>query len=253
MRIMIDGHKVSTNIRTSKELLLMIKDLSRTFQWKTRYNPSEEIVHIMTPNMPELTTLPIPVTEPISQRLDGKIICLDAGHGGDDTGSRGPSGTYEKEHTLAIALCLRDILEENGASVVMTRSCDMLPTATDSIADHTARISIAVDAGADLLISLHADGFYPRPSSKSTVYYYRDEAEPLAYCLAVSLGDELLSPAPSHRFGSFPIIRYTPMLSVWVDIASLSNPEEELFLSSRDGRAKIAAALYQGITQFFRV
>lgn len=253
MRIMIDGHKVSTNIRTSKELLLMIKDLSRTFQWKTRYNPSEEIVHIMTPNMPELTTLPIPVTEPISQRLDGKIICLDAGHGGDDTGSRGPSGTYEKEHTLAIALCLRDILEENGASVVMTRSCDMLPTAADSIADYTARISIATDAGADLLLSLHTDGFYPRPSSKSTVYYYRDEAEPLACCLAVSLGDELLSPAPSHRFGSFPIIRYTPMLSVWVDIASLSNPEEELFLSSRDGRAKIAAALYQGITQFFRV
>jgi N-acetylmuramoyl-L-alanine amidase len=250
---MIDGHKVSTNIRTSKELLLMIKDLSRTFQWKTRYNPSEEIVHIMTPNMPELTTLPIPITEPISQRLDGKIICLDAGHGGIDNGSRGPSGTYEKEHTLAIALCLRDILEENGASVVMTRSSDMLPTAADSITDDTARISIATEAGADLLLSLHADGFYPRQSSRSTVYFYRDEAESLAHCLAASLGDELLSSASSHRFGSFPLIRYAPMLSVWVDIASLSAPEEELFLSSRDGRAKIATALYQGITQFFRV
>ena len=53
-----------------------------------------------------------------------KTIILDAGHGGTDNGSRGPSGTYEKEHTLAIALCLRDILEENGASVVMTRSSD---------------------------------------------------------------------------------------------------------------------------------
>ena len=231
----------------------MIKDLSRTFQWKTRYNPSEEIVHIMTPNMPELTNLPIPVTEPISQRLDGKIICLDAGHGGIDNGSYGPNGTYEKEHTLAIALCLRDSLEENGASVVMTRSCDMLPAATDTAPDHTARISIATDAGADLLLSLHADGFYPRPSSKSTVYFYRAESEALAHCLATSLGDELLSPSPSYRFGSFPIIRYAPMLSVWVDIASLSDPEEELFLTSRDGRAKIATALYQGITQFFRV
>ncbi len=253
MRIMIDGHKVSTNIRTSKELLLMIKDLSHTFQWKTRYNPSEEIVHIMTSNMPELTTLPIPVTEPISQRLNGKIICLDAGHGGEDHGSCGPNGTYEKEHTLAIALCLRDILEENGASVVMTRNCDILPTVSDSESDHTARISIAIDAGADLLISLHTDGFYPRPSSKSTVYYYRNEAESLARHLAASLGNELLAPNPTYRFGSFPIIRYAPMLSVWVDIASLANPEEELFLTSRDGRAKIATALYQGITQFFRV
>ncbi|MBQ8682437.1 MAG: N-acetylmuramoyl-L-alanine amidase [Selenomonadales bacterium] len=253
MRIMIDGHKVSTNIRTSKELLLMLKDLSRTFQWKTRYNPSEEIVHIMTQDMPELTTLPILITEPTSQRLDGKIICIDAGHGGNDTGSCGPNGTYEKEHTLAIALSLREILEQNGAAVVMTRSDDTLPIWADAPDDKIARAAIAGDASADLLLSLHADGFYPRPISRSTVYYYRDESETLAKCLARSLGSELLTPASSYRFGSFSVIRYASMTAVWVDIASLANPEEELFLSSKDGRDKIASALYHGITQFFHV
>lgn len=253
MRIMIDGHKVSTNIRTSKELLLMLKDLSRTFQWKTRYNPSEEIVHIMTQDMPELTTLPIVIVEPTSQRLDGKIICLDAGHGGSDNGSCGPNGTYEKEHTLAIAHTLRDILEQNGAAVVMTRSNDTLPIWTDTPNDSMARVAIANDANADLFLSLHADGFYPSKLNKSTVYYYRDESEPLAQCLSTALGNELIAPTSSCRFGSFPVIRYVSMISALVDIASLADPEEELFLASRDGRDKIASALYNGITQFFRV
>lgn len=253
MRIMIDGHKVSTNIRTSKELLLMLKDLSRTFQWKTRYNPSEEIIHIMTQDMPELTSLPILVTEPTSRRLDGKIICLDAGHGGSDSGSCGPNGTCEKTHTLAIAQILRDLLEQNGAAVVMTRTDDTLPDWTDMPNDSMARVAIANDANADIFLSIHTDGFYPSRSNQSTVYYYRDDAKMLAHVLSNALASEMITPLSSDRFGSFAVIRYTSMISVWADIASLADPEEELFLASRDGRDKIASALYNGITQFFHV
>lgn len=252
MRIMIDGHKASTNIRTSKELLLMLKDLSRTFRWKTRYNPSEELVHIMTQDMPDLTTMPIPVTEPTSRRLDGKIICLDAGHGGADGGSRGPNGTWEKEHTLAITNELRSLLESNGASVVMTRTTDDSPLTEDDTSD-AVRIAIANDAEADLFLSIHADGFYPRPHTDSTVYYYQHESRPAAESLAKSLSDELSCTASSVTYGTFPILRYAKMTALLVNVASIADPEEEVLLAGQDGRTKIASALYLGITQYFHV
>lgn len=252
MRILIDGHKTSTNIRTSKELLLMLKDLSRTFQWKTRYNPSEEIVHIITQDMPELPTLPIPLAEPISKRLEGQIICIDAGHGGSDCGSQGPNGTYEKEHTLAIAQLLRNLLEENGASIVMTRTTDDSPPSYEESSDDT-RIAIANDANADFFLSIHADGFYPRPLLGSTVYYYQDDSRIAAELISDALSAEQVSSAATISFGSLPLLRYSKMPSVWVNVASLDNPEEELLITSQDGRTKIALALYRGITHFFRV
>lgn len=245
---MIDGHKVSTNIRTSKELLLMLKDLSRTFRWKTRYNPTEEIVHIITQDMPDLTTLPIPVTEPTSRRLDGKIICLDAGHGGADGGSRGPNGTWEKDHTLAITHQLCTLLEENGASVIMTRTTDESPSAKNE-----QRITIANDADADLFLSIHADGFYPRPHSAVTVYYYQRESRPAAESLADALANTLSDTASAVTYGTFPILRYASMTALRIDVASLADPEEEVLLASQDGRLKIASALYLGITQYFHV
>lgn len=251
MRIMIDGHKASTNIRTSKELLLMLKDLSRTFRWKTRYNPAEELVHIMTQDMPDLTTLPIPIIEPTSRRLEGKIICLDAGHGGSDCGSRGPNGTYEKEHTLGIAQQLRNLLEENDASVVMTRTTDDLPPDEDNNSDLT-RLAIAEESHADLLLSIHADSFYLRPTARSLIYYYHENARIAADKIAHAILAESTSPA-IVCYGSFPLLRYATMTALRADIASLANPEEELWLASQDGRIKIASSLYRGITQFFHV
>lgn len=226
----------------------MLKDLSRTFRWKTRYNPTEEIVHIITQDMPDITTMPIPVTEPTSQRLDGKIICLDAGHGGADGGSRGPNGTYEKDHTLAIAQQLRTLLEENGASVVMTRSSDDCPP--DDITAVSPRIEIANDAKADFFLSIHADGFYPRPQSRGAIYYYQNESRSAAESLADALSAEF--PATTS-YGTFSVLRDASMTALWADVASLADPTEELLLASQDGRAKIASALYQGITHHFRV
>lgn len=53
------------------------------------------------------------------------VIVLDAGHGADDPGKVGVSGTEEKDLNLEIALQLRDYLTEQGMEVVMTREEDV--------------------------------------------------------------------------------------------------------------------------------
>jgi N-acetylmuramoyl-L-alanine amidase len=106
-----------------------------------------------------------PVAEPPRVR---KVIVVDAGHGGHDTGARSLVRN-EKDITLASALALKARLERSGRyRVVLTR-------ADDTFVPLDERVRIARNARADLFISLHADsaGQDPRPHGAS-VYTLSD-------------------------------------------------------------------------------
>jgi N-acetylmuramoyl-L-alanine amidase len=92
------------------------------------------------------------------------VIAIDAGHGGDDPGARGPSGTWEKSVTLQIAKVLAaKINAEPGMRAVLTREGDyFLPL--------RKRIDLARRHRADLFISIHADAFRDRRVQGSSVY-----------------------------------------------------------------------------------
>jgi N-acetylmuramoyl-L-alanine amidase len=91
------------------------------------------------------------VVPPQPTRSHGrKIIVLDPGHGGKDSGAVGAS-SYEKTVTLAEALAVKARLERTGRyQVVMTRESDVFIPLEQ-------RVQIARQAGADLFLSLHAD------------------------------------------------------------------------------------------------
>jgi N-acetylmuramoyl-L-alanine amidase len=79
------------------------------------------------------------------------LIVLDPGHGGIDTGTKGPHGEEEKDIVLNFAQRLRDLLEKSGKyRVLLTRADDTFVPLAD-------RVRIARDAGAALLMSIHAD------------------------------------------------------------------------------------------------
>ena len=90
------------------------------------------------------------------------IIAIDAGHGGEDPGSIGPTGTYEKNVTLSVSKKLAKLINaEQGMRAVMIRSGDYYISPNN-------RPEIARRNKADLLISVHADAFTtPQPSGAS--------------------------------------------------------------------------------------
>lgn len=90
------------------------------------------------------------------------VIAIDAGHGGEDPGSIGPKGNYEKHSTLAIAKKLAaKINAEKGMKAVLTRTGDYFVTLH-------GRTEKARRASADLLVSIHADAFTsPKPAGAS--------------------------------------------------------------------------------------
>lgn len=195
------------------------------------------------------------IIEPESNRLLGKIICLDAGHGGNDPGAIGPSGTLEKNNTLAICLLLRDILESNGATVILTRDTDRAVAGQDSSANEElkARVEIATDSHADIFISIHNDSFTSNTAMGTTSFHYGDpDSIKLATIVQKNLVAELGTKDRASLFASFYVIRYTKMPAILVEVAFISNPEEEVLLSSTDGRAKIAESIFQGIANYFK-
>lgn len=115
-------------------------------------------------------------------------VAIDAGHGGIDGGARGVSGTEEKTITLAFALELRKKLEDTGKyDVVLTRSQDVFLRLDE-------RVRIAREAGADLLISIHADAIRLPNFRGATVYTLSErasDAEAAATAARENLSDQI--------------------------------------------------------------
>ncbi|MDH3561279.1 MAG: N-acetylmuramoyl-L-alanine amidase, partial [Gammaproteobacteria bacterium] len=97
-------------------------------------------------------------------QLRDLVIAIDAGHGGDDPGAIGHGGTREKDVVLSIANQLAALVEqEPGMRPVLIRQGDYY-------IGLRKRINIARKHGADLFVSIHADGFRDRRVKGSSVY-----------------------------------------------------------------------------------
>jgi N-acetylmuramoyl-L-alanine amidase len=93
-----------------------------------------------------------------------KIVVIDPGHGGEDPGAIGPKKTMEKDIVLKVGVKLVHFLNQNmGIQAFLTRKGDyFIPL--------DGRSKIARDYGADLFISLHADGSFNPQARGSSVY-----------------------------------------------------------------------------------
>jgi N-acetylmuramoyl-L-alanine amidase len=92
------------------------------------------------------------------------IVAVDAGHGGDDPGATGQSGTHEKDVTLAIARALAERIDrEPGMRAALTRNGDYFVALPN-------RIARARALHADMFVSIHADAVRDRDVSGASVY-----------------------------------------------------------------------------------
>ena len=105
------------------------------------------------------------------------VIVIDPGHGGDNFGSVGPTGYTEKEFNLAVCRKLKQTLERAGIEVILTRNDDVLVSLE-------TRTEVANSVGADLLISMHANGYRNDDAGGFEVYFLSppldDEARTVA-------------------------------------------------------------------------
>lgn len=258
MRILLDGRQLPVSVQINRDLLLTLKALALTQNWRIHYNAAAGIVYLNTTEHQTAARDRQALTdaELESIRLLGKVICLDPGHGGKDPGAIGPTGTCEKDNTLAIALLLREKLERNGAKVIMTREDDR-SIAHDSAtvqAEAEARLTAIKQTKADLAISIHNDSFIRPTVGGATTYHHGGaEAVKLAASVQKRLTETLGVNDRGARFASLFLLRYAPMPAIIVETAFISNPDEELLLAGEDGRSRAANGIFEGIAGYYRL
>ena len=104
--------------------------------------------------------------QPKELELKNLRIAVDAGHGGGNSGTYGPTGSSEKELALAVSLKLRQALQKQGATVLMTRI-------TERYVDNKERILLYRDSMPDLLVSIHFNSSADPIYTGGTSTYYR--------------------------------------------------------------------------------
>lgn len=189
-----------------------------------------------------------PVVKDVTMPLSGRIIAVDAGHGGSNNGALGASGIMEKEINLQISEILKEKLEEKGAIVVMTRTDDQ----SVFMSERWDRI---LNSKADLLVSIHANsiGYGNDPLRiKGTGALYKHLAfKPLAeimYDRLISLGFDDYGLIGNFNFTLSQPIEFPNVL---VETAFLSNPEEEILLTDNEFQSKMAREIVSGLEQFY--
>lgn len=205
---------------------------------------------------------PAQPTEAPAQSLAGLTVALDPGHGGYDGGARAQdSGLWEKELTLQIALAAEKELRSRGAEVVLTRRTDVCLADGDGAtrarkrADLLARRTLAEEAGADVLLSIHLNEYRSRAESGPQVFYQQggDEGRLLAGALQEAL-IAVLEPRKVRRAmaGDYYVLR-GKLPSALVECGFLSNAEEEKLLLNADYQRRIATAIATGLENWLDV
>jgi N-acetylmuramoyl-L-alanine amidase len=219
----------------------------------------------------------------------GRIV-IDAGHGGHDTGTIGPTGLMEKDICLDVALRLGKIIHQRlpGAEVVYTRS-------DDTFIPLEERTRVANESKADLFISIHANSSHDHAARGIETYYLNLKGSPDAMEVAArenataqesihDLEDIVKKIARSEKIDEsrefaadiqeslakriqklnktvkdrgvrkapFVVLVGADMPSILTEISFLSNPADERLLKNPDHRQRVAEGLYQGVANYLQ-
>jgi N-acetylmuramoyl-L-alanine amidase len=188
--------------------------------------------------------------------LAGKTIVIDPGHasiqsgGGSDPGAVGPSKLYEKDVVLDVAQKLKGFLEAKGAKVILTRT-------GDTKLSLKGRADVANNNNADIFVSIHTNASVNKSANGTETYFYGkvNGQSQAREKLAKAVNKEIVAALGRQNRGvkeaNFAVLRYTSMPSILVEIAFISNNEEEKLLADPAFRIKAAQGIANGIEIYF--
>jgi len=174
------------------------------------------------------------------------IVAIDAGHGGKDTGAIGPTGLLEKDVALDIAQRVRELLVRAGVRVLMTRETDVFVELAD-------RPRVAKLQGVTAFVSIHANASTRPASNGSETYHLSPQSQVFAQMVQEELGRIPGLANRGVKTANFLVLRESDVPAVLVEVAYVSNPDEEARLRQNVFRQRLADAIARGVQRFLAV
>jgi len=185
-----------------------------------------------------------------------RVVVLDAGHGGWDTGTPSKDGkVLEKNINLQVLLYLEELLAAEDIKVYSTRT-------TDRYIGHGERIALANALEADLFISIHCNNAYQEAGEKGTeVLYtqYSSKNNMSSEMLAQLCQEELVAAIQLNDRGvqargdDLTVLQKAKVPAVQVELAFMSNSEDMKLLKTEEAQRKAAGALYKAVMRAYSV
>jgi N-acetylmuramoyl-L-alanine amidase len=221
-----------------------------------------------------------------------RVVVLDAGHGGHDSGAVGPAGLQEKELVLDVTRRVARLVGDRlNVKVVLSRDADHFVTLRD-------RTTLANKAGADLFVSIHANAHRESASHGVETYFlsseatdsaarqvaaaengvlqlekhasrgrndvvktilwdlaqseYQSESSRLAEIVQDSMTQALRIPNRGVKQAGFYVLGGAAMPAILIEIGFVTNPREERRLKDSRYRDEIARAIVAGLAEYKR-
>jgi N-acetylmuramoyl-L-alanine amidase len=240
----------------------------------------------LAPAAPAPTAPDVPPLPDLTPSVGIRTIVVDAGHGGDEEGARGPDGTLEKNVTLNVARKLKAALEARlGVRVILTRDAD----ATVGLDE---RAALANNNKADLFVSLHANASVRNSAAGAEVFYlsleeygdqaqrvakgetealpvfgggardieiilwemaqarYIEESAALAQAVEGALRERIPMSPRAIQQAPFRVLVGANMPAVLVEMGFITNPEQERQLVSDPFQSSVVQALVDSVVRY---
>ena len=192
----------------------------------------------------------------LGQSMDAKkIVVIDPGHGGKDSGAIGKNNVQEKKVVLNIAKAILELNEmsKSPLDIYLTRYKDTLVSLSD-------RTKLAITLKADMFMSLHCNDS-DNPDARGVEVYvskqkakYSSEATWLAFGVQSNLNKKLGFESRGVKFANFQVLRKTidHLPSVLVELGFLSNGDESGYFLRPDSYGVLALAIWECLIKNLR-
>lgn len=185
-----------------------------------------------------------------NQPLLGKTIVLDAGHGGTDSGARGPKEANNEEHlNLNFVMCLKNKLENLGAKIILTRD-------TDTTIELLERESFVKKQSPDLSISIHHNSLPSSPRALEVggflALYKNPAGKYLAETIANRVPNDTFMRALGAKFQRLAMCRFYSFPSVLLELGFVTSPEEVERANNDAEVNNICTAIADSVLAFYK-
>jgi len=179
-----------------------------------------------------------------------------------DEGAESRNGTTEAQTNLKIALKLQSLLEQSGATVILTRSDENAIYDLDSktlkqkkISDIHNRVKIGNESSADIFVSIHLNKIPQQQYSGWQTFFQEGNQNSinLAKSIQTNLNDSIQkeNKRVAMKINNIYIMKHVEIPATIVECGFLSNEEEEKLLLNDEYQDRLAWGIYNGIMDYF--
>lgn len=182
--------------------------------------------------------------QPENLSLKNLVIAIDAGHGGNNAGATGTNTkAVEKDYTLLFAKAVEKNLKKLGIKTIMTRT-------VDTSFDIKDRILFLQEKNPDVLISLHLNSSGNAAISGSSTYYKHIGFRPLSQTILNRMLEIKMNEFGNVGNFNFTLNQPTDFVNTLLEIAFLSNADDEKKIVSPKYHTLVAKQVYKGLNDW---